>query len=57
LKWKFPILFNLGNDESDEDDYRPLKRFLLHKPTTTSTEQIPSVIDNLINPLATNSKI
>ena len=46
------IIFNLDKDESDEDEYRSLKRLLLHKPETAAApEQMPSVIDNLIKPL------
>jgi hypothetical protein len=51
-------MFNLVDQESDDDDeYRSLKRFLFHKSTTASTEGPPSVIDNLVRPSTTKSRI
>jgi hypothetical protein len=50
-------MFNLVEQESDDDEYRSLKRFLFHKSTAASTERPPSVIDNLVRPSTTKSRI
>ncbi len=51
-------MLNLVNEEEEDDnEYRFLKRFLFQKPTSTSTQRVPSVIDNLILHLSTKRRI
>ncbi|CAF0783621.1 unnamed protein product [Rotaria sp. Silwood1] len=52
------IHFNEDNDSDDDDDdneYRLVKRVFFRKHATASTDQTPSVLDNLIRPSSTFS--
>jgi hypothetical protein len=58
LQLKFYIILNLVDEEKENDNkYRLLKRFLLSKTTTASTQRTPSVLENLIRPSSTPSKM
>lgn len=44
-----------SDEDTDEEEYRLLKRFLFHKETSTTTQRAPSVLENLIRPSSTRS--